>query len=258
MRETLAADAPYKNLKIVIDTREKSKERINHLKEWFFERGGTVQMGTVKYCDYHIMGGFRGKYIDLGLEFKALDDFCTSYHELHERFANTCIEYQNVALFIEGRISLQLSDVTGKYYVKNHIGLVGKEGEEVNLAEICPLMVYHHNIHEFERLGIHVSQFDFIYMFGPYLDALLNYLTNYPFSGVRLKKEDPRKAWYSMYAQIDGFGPKSCDKIADASPGYWLDNPDELRTRLGKETTKKLLNMIKARKLENGTCSRNV
>ena len=236
----IADRAPYKNLTLTIDTREKSQERISHMKDWFFERGGAVKMGTVKHCDYHIFGTKNGKPVDIGIEFKSVLDLCLNWQELRERFADTCNEYQTVALFVMGRISLTVNDQTGKYFVK-----VEGTGHDEELQYCLPLAAYHHNLKEWSKQGILITQFDFLWMFGPYIDELLNYTVNYPFAGVRLAQEDPDRMYYSMYAPINGLGPKALDSLKTWCPKDILEKETEIPKLIGKAKAQRLLNAMK-------------
>jgi hypothetical protein len=229
-----ASNAPYKNLTLVIDTREKNPDRIGTIKEFFFNMGGTIKMSTVLHCDYYVYGGYMGKPVDLGIEYKELPDLCGTWKELHERFAKTCTVYDNVALFIEGKIKIVSHPETNQTFIAN-------PSTWDDMGELLPYVAYHHGIHEYERMGIIVNQYDNMDMFSYTLDCLLKYLVNYPFTGIRLTKENPYRMNYSMYAQINGLGSKSLELLAPESIGYWLANQAELLKVLKPAKFKKFL-----------------
>jgi len=220
----------YSGLFLEVDTRERDLARIHHITSWFEGCGGDVKRVTANACDYVVYGKFKGKRMDLGLEFKSIIDLCTSWEELPKRFGNTIEHYTDVALFIAGRIDITLHD-DGKYYIINR---VAKNGG----LEWLPYAYYQARMQEYAECGFHIRQFDNPFLFSISLDNLLGYLVGYPHTMTVRAKDDEYRTNYSMYQQIPGIGAKTSLEMGNHSVSYWLNNNEEL------------LNLVKTSKFE--------
>ena len=67
------------NIIVTIDTHEEAnkqdKTRTKAIEEWGNKYGAIIEHRELELCDYSLVGEFREKEINLGLEYKAWDNF---------------------------------------------------------------------------------------------------------------------------------------------------------------------------------------
>jgi hypothetical protein len=240
----------YPFMHCCIDTREKDRGRIKHIKDYLESRGCHVTIDTCDYLDYVFWGTFftkssGNKKIDLGVSFKTVSDICTSWDALKGQLYNATEMYDNVALFIHGKIDL--SDHEGTDYVKNYVtgktkvlGERGWEEKEVCL-EMLPYTTYQALKWELGDAGIWVEQFDRLVQFEKTLHNMFMFIANSPHDLVKPPKKDSNAERFNSICQVKRIGASHAHKIKHQHWKYWVENPEELKALVGPAAFKRLM-----------------
>lgn len=233
---------PFSDLKLVIDTREQDQGRINRIKMYFENRGAEVQRHVLQDFDYHISGVYDTWEIDLGIEYKTVNDIVGSWKELPERFTRAIQHVNHLALFIEGRITTHVHQDTGKIFVEN--STADETGEAMTYSTMQSKLLQWSM-----TSGIYVWNFQNTKDFGPSVENLMNHITNVPHTLLELPRKDIRRDRFAFYQNIPGIGGKAAFVLSEHDLIYWLNNEDKLLNAMKPSKTQKILEFIGARGL---------
>lgn len=224
------------------------KTRIISLFEFFEEMGAICEYAPLTRGDYRIEGEFRGKEIDIGIEFKTMEDFANSYRDLFHKLHESYEFYEDVGLIVQ-QGPYDLSEYSSTDCVIHNPKV--REGA----GDVLPLSVYKNAIRTFEREGIYTeriqSEFEFRYaVFG-----MLIYLTRTVHKGLTLKGKSYAEQYLNVLTKIDGVGPKNAYKMAKHFPdlslvGQYCEH--EFQKVLGKKTGSKVYSFVRY----YGSCDR--
>lgn len=94
------------NIILTIDTHEEAnkpeKTRIKAIEDWFTSQGAIVEHEELALCDYVLVGKFRGFPVNIGSEYKTMDNFLRdSIEDMEDKLTRSMEIYDTVALFIE-------------------------------------------------------------------------------------------------------------------------------------------------------------
>lgn len=233
------------NLILVFDSREKSEKRIKYVKDWFESQGGLVEKAALPLCDYKIVGEFHDISVNLGVEFKTMSDFCSSWQDLKNKLGRARNElYEEVALCIDsGNYTYTYQD--GKAFIHNP---AIRNGD----ADVCPLAVYEGLIDTLQQSGIHCRQLRSEAQFPDSLYNLLTYITN-DHELIGFTGKGYILAYRRTLQTLEGIGTKTVDKLIASYPNmHWLSSASEesLIEVIGKKSGSKLYNFLHCRELE--------
>ncbi len=192
----------------VYDSREKSSTRIEIFKNFIEGNGGAVEKGALTLCDYKLEGMFREKEISLGIEFKTLSDFSSSYQDLPDKLARSFELYSDVGLFVEVP---QFKVSSADEFHATVINSAVPDGS-ANVLNYAALM---NSLESWQTEGIHVRQIGAEYLFGYALGSVLINITKETHRGLEISKiKDYKTAYLNCISKLDGVGYKTALKIA--------------------------------------------
>jgi len=221
---------------ITIDTREQNKNRISAVERWGELHGAIIEHCKLDHLDYRLVGDFKGHEINIGIEAKALSQFCSDdYQENKDKLFAACSIYDEVALFIEtGNYEFIVSgfgDTNISCRVKQDLTITGK------------LALFEGACSTLGRYGIHVRQLRSEAHF-PY--AIENLLTYYIHDHQLIQP----KSFTLQYKQalLEFCTPLQTKKLMQHYPNmFWLCSASEesYKEILGSKTGKKLYDFIR-------------
>ena len=224
------------------------KTRIISLFEFFESMGAICEYTPLKRGDYRIEGMFRDKQIDLGIEFKTMDDFSGSYrdlfHKLHEAY-----EYFNDVGLIVQQGAYDLSEYSPTDCVIHNPKV--RDG----VGDVLPLSVYKNAIRTFEREGIYTERIQTEFEFPYSVFGIMIYLTRTVHKGLTLKNKSYAEQYINVLTKIEGVGPKNGYKLAKYFPDLsllGLHGESEFQKALGKKTGSTVYNFVRY----YGSCNR--
>jgi hypothetical protein len=230
------------------DSREKSLSRIDVFKEFIEQNGGSVERGTLQLCDYKLEGVFREKEINIGIEYKTLNDFSSSYQDLPDKLARSYDLYNDVALFIETP-NFKVSSIDGFHATIVNPAVLDGSADVLNYA------VLYNSIESWQTEGVHIRQLHTEMFMGYAISSVLINITKDTHRGLEISKsKDYKSAYLNCLSKIDGVGYKTAQKIAKYYPNfYWLSaySGDDLIDKLGKSTGKKMYGFVHNKDLES-------
>jgi len=221
---------------ITIDTREQNKNRISAVEKWGELHGAILENKKLDHLDYRLVGDFKGHDINIGIEAKALSQFCSDdYQENKDKLFAACSIYDEVALFIE----------TGNYEF-----VVSGFGETNISCRVKPELTITGKLALFEgacstlgRYGIHVRQ---LRSEAHFLYAIENLLT-YSIHDHELIQPKSFTLQYKQ-ALLEFCTPLQAKKLMQHYPNmFWLCSAgeDAYKQILGNKTGKKLYDFIR-------------
>ena len=94
------------NIILTIDTHEEAnkqeKTRTKAIEEWGNKYGAIIEHRELELCDYSLVGEFREKEINLGIEYKAWDNFLSdTIDDMEDKLTRSSGLYFDVAFFVE-------------------------------------------------------------------------------------------------------------------------------------------------------------
>lgn len=193
----------FAELILTIDTREKGTERINSIQNYFELRGAYVEKKALKRCDYWIDGVYRDIQVDIGIEYKTIEDFAGSHQDLPWKLAESFDTYSDVALFVETG-QYDLIDVESGTLIRNY-RLKDKEGT-------LRYDVFQNMLRSFARDGIYTQTFLNVFEFPRSVHNLLNYIVKPTHKGIQYKSTDASSIYRNMIMQIPGIGIHKANK----------------------------------------------
>ena len=200
------------NLIITIDTREKSRERIQVISSFFEKHGAAVDYSKLDLCDYHIEGNFRNKDINLGIEAKSLVDFTSSHKDLSDKLKRSYDLYKDVGLFVE----------SGSYsFTVEHDGLhcvISNPAVKDGKADILKLAVFENLLGSLAYEGIIVRQLINIEQWPYSIFNALIHITKESHSGLKIKSNDYRSQLINILTEPEGLGLEFANKMLS---NYW-------------------------------------
>lgn len=223
---------------ISIDSREKSTKRIKAVEDWGTAHGAIIEHCKLDLCDYALLGEFKGHDINIGIEAKALSQFCSDDYALNkEKLFAACSVYDTVALFIEVEQYTFKSmgvfgDSTISIQVKKDLTIEGK------------LAIFEGACSTLGRYGIHVRQLRSEAHFPYAIENLLTYsIHDHELIG-------GIKDFKTQYKQtlLEFCTPLQTKKLMQHYPNmFWLCSAgeDAYKTILGNKVGKKLYDFIR-------------
>lgn len=235
---------PFSDLNLTIDTRERDQGRINRIKMYFENRGAEVQRKALQDFDYHVTGEYKEWPIDLGIEYKTINDIVSTWKELPERFARAVQHVDHLGLFIEGRITTHTHQDTGVIFVEN--STADETGETMTYSTMMSKLLQWSMYS-----GLYVWNFQTVRDFGPSMENLLNHITNVPHSLLELPRKDVKRDRFAFYQNIPSIGGKAAFILSAHDLGYWISHQEELLQVMKPSKTQKILEFVGAGRIEN-------
>lgn len=222
---------------ITIDTREQNQKRIKAVEDWGTAHGAIIEHCKLDHLDYRLIGEFKGHDINIGIEAKALSQFCSDdYALIKEKLFAACSEYNEVALFIEtGNYEFVVSgfgETNISCRVKQDLTITGK------------LAIFEGACSTLGRYGIHVRQLRSEAHFPYAIENLLTYsIHDHELIG-------GIKDFKTQYKQtlLEFCTPLQTKKLMQHYPNmFWLCNAgeDAYKTIMGNKVGKKLYDFIR-------------
>lgn len=203
-------DNEFSELVCIADTRERMKSRINRMDSFITSKGGMFDRSKLDLCDYHIEGYFRGKPVNLGIEYKTFIDYNSSKEDLNSKLFRSGKLYDTIALFVEEN-GLSLSHGDHGTFVKI---LQVPDGK----ADITNYHSYKNHLDSLALDGIHVRTFQHEAFFIEDVYSLLLHLSKDCHTGLHIKGNDFDTQFCNALCKLDGMGPVGTFKITHVVP----------------------------------------
>lgn len=229
----------FAELILTIDTREKGIERINSIQNYFELRGAYVEKKSLKRCDYWIDGNYKDVSVNLGIEYKTMEDFAGSFQDLSWKLAESYDTYSDVALFVEtgnyDLIDVDNGTLVRNYKIKDVVGTLRYD-------------VFQNLIRSFAIDGIYTQTFINVFEFPRSVHNLLNYIVKPTHKGVQYKTEDAKSILKNMIMQIPGIGVHKANQCIEKFPTMYdmcLLSVDNHQEALGKITGNRVHDLLR-------------
>jgi len=225
----------YSNDEIIRLT--KQRPRIWQVASYCMQRGAEVIIDNLERCDYKIQGFYHGKCVDLGVEYKTLNDIAGSIDDLTWKLPEAYNYFEDVALFVEGRLNIVQNGQF--YYVRNF------EKRDASVLRYDKLTGH---LETWRQLGIHVRQFEREDMFPVVLEDLLNYVTKDVHTTFSTKKPCNEDIVMKMLCNVPGLKGKTISKMLSKRKFTVFEfvnmDLEELKNIAGKDRGTKIYNTI--------------
>ena len=217
----------------------KQRPRIWTLSNYCMKRGAEVVIDKLDRCDYSIQGFWNGKYVNVGIEYKTLEDIAGSIKDLEWKLPECYGYYDTVCLFVEGRQNIIKRE--DFYYIRNY--------REKN-ASVLRFDNFTSKMEIWRNQGIIVREFEKECMFPVVLEDVLNWITKDVHKTFSAKLQNSNEdILIKMLSHVPGIGIKTVMKILKTYPntsmkdllGYSLDDLIKL---IGKDKGKKLYGVL--------------
>ncbi len=215
---------------LTIDTREQNQRRIKAVQEWAESLGAIVEHSKLELCDYALVGEFRSRAVNLGIEAKGWDNFLSDkIEDMEDKLVRSQELYSDVALFIE----------TGNYTFKpqeNGHCILNHSNPKLDL-ESKTLAAFEGFCATLQANGIQVRQLRSEAQFPYSIYNLLVYLQT-PHK-VKVKNLTYAEWLTNLYTEIPQIGYVRAKKLIDNYPNpFWLCSASEesLVQVMGKST----------------------
>lgn len=252
----MATVLPLSGLELIIDKQEKDLNRRNYIRNYFEDKGGDASLGSLNDYDYRVVGEYRGIPVDVGIEYKRIDDLLGNWKRLQTRFAKAIQHTSDIAIFIEGPVKIhqhfgaELVSRQGNHVKIRLIGskksyVINPYAPEDEVGELLPYTTYQSKLAQWQEVGVQVRQFDELNMFGDSVLNLLGHLvptTKHPY--LELPKTDYRRERFLWYQTIPRIGADTAMKLAAFPLHHWIDNVDLLVEAIKPARTKRLLDFV--------------
>lgn len=226
----------YSNDEIIRLT--KQRPRIWQVANYFMQRGAGVIIDNLERCDYRIQGIYQGKYVDIGVEYKTLNDVAGSIDDLTWKLPEAYNIFEDVALFVEGRLTIVQKEKF--FYVRNFAN------EDASVLRFDKLTGH---LETWRQLGIHVRQFEREDMFPVVLEDLLNYITKDCHTTLSIKKPCNEDTVLKMLCNVPGLGAKTISKMLSKRKFTVFEfvnmDLEEMKTLAGKDKGTKIYNTVR-------------
>jgi ERCC4-type nuclease len=229
----------FVELCITIDSREHDQKRIDIIKSWGEEHGAIVDIHKLEFADYQIEGIFRGVPINLGVQYKTLSDFASSYEGIPDNLFNQFKYHSEVALFVEDGAYTIKSDESGLDGWIQNIPMQNVTGAEGTIR----LSTYKNFCESMSHAGIHVRQFRTSAHFPYELHGLIVNLAKPTHNGISIKSNTFYSEMMNIMAKLPGIGAKKAEKGLKYIPNLEMFNSmseEDLQDIFGKVEGKKL------------------
>ena len=222
----------YTNEQIINLT--KRRPRIWTLSNYCMKRGAEVVIDTLDRCDYSIQGFWNGKFVNIGIEYKTMEDIARSIKDLEWKLPECYKYYDTVCLFVEGRQDIIKRDKF--YYMRNY-----REKD----ASVLRFDNFVSKMEIWRSQGIIVREFEKECMFPVVLEDVLNWVTKPVHKTFSAKLQTNEDLVIKMLSQIPGMGIKSIMKILDTYPNTSIKDllgysSEDLKNLIGKDKGKRL------------------
>lgn len=188
---------------VTIDTREQDKNRVKSIYSYFEDRGACVLEESLKRCDYWIEGEYNNSLVNLGIEYKTLNDFSGSYKDLPWKLAEAHDLFTHVGLFVE----------TGKYdLADSDTGTLIRNYALKDMDGVLRYSTLQNMLRTFEREGIYTQTFINLFEFPRSIHNLLNYITKESHQGLNFKGKDYDSTFRNVLIKLPGIGIKGAQK----------------------------------------------
>jgi len=230
----------------------KKRPRIYSIYDHFEAKGSLVGISKLDRCDYHIIGvvddkentgevfsvsGIHRQHnINLGVEYKYLEDFMGSHIDLPWKLLESAEKYDQVALFIEGKIDIeQLGDF---WFIKSAGG-----------PSTLRYDLFQARVASWQEKGIHVRCFDSEFMFAPTLENLIDYCTKDGHKAFEFREECAANLPLKMLTQIPGLKVHTLSKLLADTPEMTMAMLIEkdmkwMQKQIGKKTGEMLWRIL--------------
>lgn len=248
---------------LIIDSHEeankKDKTRIRAIEEWATKYGiCSIEHRELPLCDYSLMGEFRDKDINLGVEYKSWDNFLSdATDDMEDKITRSQEMYSEVAFFIEAgnytfkpheddcHCTMQFSDMAKAGFRKRGI-------KETELPATKTLAGYEGFLETMSLNGIHVRQLRSEAQFPYSLHNLLIYLSNAPHL-LKVKELSYENWLVNHYMTLPGIGYVRAKKLILNFPNpAWLCSASEesLISALGRTIGRVIYQHLNSHSLE--------
>jgi len=216
------------NIILTIDTHEEAnkqdKTRTKAIEEWGNKYGAIIEHRELELCDYSLVGEFREKEINLGLEYKAWDNFLSDQiDDMEDKLTRSSGLYSDVAFFVETsnytfkpdpitcHCNLEYTGAAKTAMLRNG----NKEPKSHTLAGMEGLF------DTLQANGVHVRQLRGEAQFPYSLHNLLIYLTN-PHK-LKVKQVNTETAIQGFYMCLPEIGyVRAKELLANYPNPFWL------------------------------------
>lgn len=230
----------------------KKRPRIYGVYEHFERKGALVGISKLDRCDYHIIGvvdavddsgevfTVSGQHkqhsINLGVEFKHLEDFTGSHVDLPWKLLESASKYDQVALFIEGKIDIEQ---IGDFWFIKSVGGPSTLRYDLFQARLAA----------WQEKGVHVRCFDNAFMFAPTLENLIDYCAKEGHTAFGFRDECPAELPLKMLTQIPGVKLHTLNKLLADTPEMTMAELLEkdmkwMQKQIGKKTGEMLWRIL--------------
>ncbi|MCK9575478.1 MAG: hypothetical protein M0R51_05925 [Clostridia bacterium] len=214
----------------------KKRPRIYSVYEHFSQKGAEVAIGKLDRCDYQISGEHRGFPVNIGVEYKHINDFAGSHADLPWKLWESAELFQDVALFVEGRIDIEQSG--NFYYVKNWAG-----------ESVLRYDLMQSRLATWEAQGVHVRTFEKLAHFPINLENLIDYCAKSGHKSFEYKEPCAADLTLKMLMQVPGIKLYTVNKLLSGNPdmtfaellGYDLK---WMKGKIGKKTGEMLWRVL--------------
>lgn len=231
----------------------KKRPRIYGVYEHFARKGALVGIDKLNRCDYHIIGvvdtdtedsgevfSVSGQHkqhsINIGVEYKYLEDFMGSHPDLPWKLLESASKYDQVALFIEGKIDIEQ---IGDFWFVKSIGGPSTLRYDLFQARIA----------SWQEKGVQVRCFDNAFMFAPTLENLIDYCAKEGHTAFEFREECLANLPLKMLTQIPGIKLHTLNKLLADTPEITMAELLEkdmkwMQKQIGKKTGEMLWRVL--------------
>ena len=216
----------------------KQRPRIWAVSNYCMKRGAEVIIDKLDRCDYKIEGFWNNRYVNVGIEYKTLEDIAGSLDDLEWKLPECYKHFDTVCLFVEGKQNIIKNG--DFYYIKNY--------REKN-ASVLRYDKFISRMETWRNQGIIVREFEKECMFPIVLEDVLNWITKDVHKTFSAKLPTNEDLLIKTLTQIPGIGIIAVMKILKTYPntsikdllGYSIE---DLQKLIGKDKGKRLYSAL--------------
>lgn len=202
---------------VTADTREKDAKRVEAVQKFIELHGGAFEVAGLPNeggCDYRVDGVYKNQDINLGIEYKTLIDFSSSYQKLSQRFRHAYSYYDEVALVLEvPKYSFSVED-------DGFHGTINNPRVQDNKADVLKYGTFQGILQSIARSGVYVVRIQNSTEFPYALGWLVNYVANPIHTMMDFGLNIYFDQYLSSISKMPFVGIKKASKIAEAYPRY--------------------------------------
>lgn len=202
---------------VTADSRERDAKRVQSLCGFVGFHGGAFEVLGLPNnggCDYRVEGVYKEQDINLGIEYKTLTDFSSSYQKLGQRFRNAYNYYDEVALVLEVPKYAFTLEPDGFH------GTISNPRVRDGKADVLKYATFQGVLQSIARSGVYVVRIQNSDEFPYALGWLVNYISNPIHTMMDWGLNEYSDQYLSSLSKIPSVGIKKASKIASEYPRY--------------------------------------